>query len=503
MPNVQFQRAEVTAAATKWNLIADCLAGQDAIKAHDLALLEGDDDTRYLPKPNPDDLTERNVTRYEQYIQRAVWYNVTARTHSGLVGQVFQREPVLELPPLLETLRTDCDGAGVGLLSQAKRALGNVLAYGRSGLLTDYPKTDKPATKAELDAGKIRPTVILYDPWSIINWKTVVVGAKRVLALVVLAESHATDKDAFEETVEDQWRVLSLDENGLYRVGLWRKGGESNASVVEAEAFVPLDARGAPLREIPFQFLGAVNNDVEVDEPPIYDLATLNLAHYRNSADYEESCYIVGQPTPVITGLTQAWKDKNFKNGIAFGSRGGIALPEGGDAKLLQAAPNTMPREAMEAKERQMVALGAKLVEQRQVQRTATEAKQEYATEISVIGACAQNVSQAYERALAWAGAFVGTEEPSVLTLSSGFDLDTMTPEEVTAVVAAWQGDAISTTEMRDKLKAGGVATQDDEAYKEEVASKPRSGLGALAARGFAPEQAPNDVVDEEAPEQA
>jgi len=157
----------------------------------------------------------------------------------------------------------------------------------------------------------------------------------------------------------------------------------------------------------------------------------------------------------------------------------------------------------MEAKERQMVALGAKLVEQRQVQRTATEAKQEYATEISVIGACAQNVSQAYERALAWAGAFVGTEEPSVLTLSSGFDLDTMTPEEVTAVVAAWQGDAISTTEMRDKLKAGGVATQDDEAYKEEVASKPRSGLGALAARGFAPEQAPNDVVDEEAPEQA
>lgn len=501
MPNVQYTRQEVTDASEKWDLIYDCLAGQDAIKAHDLALTEGsDDDGRYLPKPNPDDLTARNVLRYKQYIARAVWYSVTARTHSGLVGQVFQRDPVLELPALLESLRTDCDGAGVGIIAQAKRALGHVLAYGRAGLLADYPETDKTTSRAEQESGMIRPTVVLYDPWSIINWRTTVIGAKRVLSLVVLYESRSTVKDEFEDNVEDQWRVLSLDGEGNYRVGLWRAGeGASASEVAEREAFTPLDSTGKPLREIPFQFLGAVDNDADVDDPPIYDLATLNLAHYRNSADHEETCYIVGQPTPVITGLTQAWKDKNFKNGIAFGSRGGIALPEGGAAFLLQAAPNTMPREAMEAKERQMVALGAKLVEQRQVQRTATEAKQEYATEISVIGSCAQNVSQGYERALAWAGAFVGTNEKSTLKLSSGFDLNTMTPEELTALVTAWQSDAISTTELRDKLKAGGVATQDDETYAEEVASKPRSGLGALAAMGFGSPVAPTGT--EESPE--
>jgi hypothetical protein len=62
----------------------------------------------------------------------------------------------------------------------------------------------------------------------------------------------------------------------------------------------PKRGDGEAWNYIPFTFVGSVNNDETPDLPPLYDLAVLNVAHYRNSADYEESCYMVGQPTPYL-----------------------------------------------------------------------------------------------------------------------------------------------------------------------------------------------------------
>jgi hypothetical protein len=269
--------------------------------------------------------------------------------------------------------------------------------------------------------------------------------------------------------MQDQWRVLSIEpETGIYRVGIWRMP-EGGTELVEVEFSNPVDARGTPFTEIPFEFVGAENNDDVVDIAPLDALASLNVAHYRNAADYEESCFMVGQPTPVIAGLTQAWKDANFKNGIQLGSRAGIALPVGGSASLLQAAPNTMPKEAMEIKERQMVALGAKLIEQTAVQRTATEARQEYATEISVLGTCARNVASAYVDALKWCGMFAGTDEVATFELTPDFELGRLTSQELHEIVLTWQGKGLAWSEFRTKLRSAGLATLDDEKAKAEI----------------------------------
>lgn len=171
MPNVGFVRDEVAKMRSRWDLIRDCLSGQEAVK---------NAREKYLPRPNPTDLSEENKRRYDQYVERAVFYNVTQRTHAGLVGQVFQQDPIVELPALMEPLLVDVDGAGVALDQQAKKALGEVLAYGRCGLFVDYPKVGGTASRQDLLDGKVRPTIILYDPWDIINWRTKTVGAKKL-----------------------------------------------------------------------------------------------------------------------------------------------------------------------------------------------------------------------------------------------------------------------------------------------------------------------------------
>ena len=88
---------------------------------------------------------------------------------------------------------------------------------------------------------------------------------------------------------------------------------------------------------------------------------------------------------------------------------------------LIQASANSMPKEAMDTKERQMVALGAKLVEQKQVQRTATEAGLENASETSVLASAANNTAEAFRTALGWCMEFVGTDGEIEFDLNTDF----------------------------------------------------------------------------------
>ena len=153
-------------------------------------------------------------------------------------------------------------------------------------------------------------------------------------------------------------------------------------------------------------------------------------------------------------------------------------LPVGGDAKLLQAVENTMVKEAIEAKERQMVALGAKLVEQKQVQRTAFETKVEATSEGSVLASATKNVQAAYLWALKRCAMFVGVSDSAIqFELNIDFDISRMTPEERAEAVREWQNGAITFEEMRSILKKSGTATEKDEEAKLKIENDKKAKL--------------------------
>lgn len=490
MPNVSFVRPELSKLLPMYYLIRDAIAGEPTVK---------EARTKYLPMPNASDQSKENKARYDAYIARAVFYNVARRTLFGLIGQVFMRDPVVKVPALLNPLVANATGSGINLTQLSKKAVSLNLAYSRAGILVDYPTTEGQggASVAELEAGKIRPTLYVYAPTEIINWRTIDRGAEEVLSLVVIFETWCVQDDGFEMKNSGQFRVLRLDEEGYYVHEIWREPNPTKADGTKIprgnyqlhEVFKPTDANGNRLDEIPFMFMGSENNDVNPDNPNFYDLASLNLAHYRNSADYEESCYVVGQPTPVLTGLTEEWVNNVLKGTVAFGSRGGIPLPTGADAKLLQAEPNTMLKEAMDTKERQMVALGAKLVEQKEVQRTATEAELEAASEGSTLSSATKNVSAAFEWALKWAARWIGAGDAGVkFELNTDFDIARMTPDERRQIIEEWQKGAITFTEMRTGLRKAGIATEDDAKAKADIAKDTAEAM-ALAM----PDNVPGD----------
>lgn len=440
-----------------YEIISDCVIGESQVKFRR---------DKYLPRPNPQDKSEANNLRYSAYVTRAVFYNVTKRTLGGLVGQVFSRRPIIEVPKALDPVIEDATGLGVGFEQLAKNAAGYVVSKGRSGVHIDYPDTGGTVTRAELIDGDIRPLFTVYKPEQIINWRWIKRGGRNVLTLVVLAGTYVRSDDGFIETLGKEYKVLRLDASNEYTITTYRD--ESNAPV--GPVVKPTDPAGKPFNEIPFSFIGSETNDAAIDPAPLYDLASLNIAHYRNSADYEESCYISGQPTAWFSGLTEQWVKDVLKGEVQMGARAAIPLPMNAQAGMLQPNPNTLPFEAMKHKESQMVALGAKLVEGGAVQKTATEVSIDQSYETSTLSASADNVSDAMQFALVWAARFSGEDETKIkFELNTEFDLIKLNANERAALISEWQAHAITFGEMRANFRRAGIAILNDEIAKTEL----------------------------------
>ena len=127
-----------------------------------------------------------------------------------------------------------------------------------------------------------------------------------------------------------------------------------------------------------------------------------------------------------------------------------------------------------------MVALGAKLVEQAEVQRTATEASMEKASENSILANVAKNVSAAYEWALTTCAEFVGASGKIVFQLNTDFDISAMSATERAQVVKDWQAGAVTFEEMRTVQRKAGIAIVDDKKAKEQIAQDSASAMGIV-----------------------
>lgn len=462
--SVKYVRPEVKKLLPIYKMIRDVLAGPYAVKAAKEA---------YLPIPDPTDQSEAAKKRYLNYVLRAQFFDATSRTHEGYLGQVYYREPQIELPPLLEVLLEDADGTGLSLMQQSKEAVGEVLSLGRSGLYTDYSvQSDRSATRLEQEAGKVRPTITMYQPEKIINWRWSMFGNQKVLSLVVLEEDYDIADDGFEAEKDYQWRVLRLvmpegASMPVLECTIWRDGKDG---LYPLEPTYPKMGNGKFWDRIPFEFIGSKNNDPDPDKPPMEGMAHINIGHYRNSAEYEESVFMIGQPTPWASGITEDWVKTAWNSELRLGCREFIPLPTGGQMGLLQPEPNTMAKEAMEMKRDQMVALGAKLAENATVASTATQENRESVIENSVLSTCAKNVSSAYTRALAHAATYSNIPvDGIVFEINTDFEITRMSAQDRQQLLSEWQGGGITWEEYRWNMKRSGVAFEDDAKAKKQI----------------------------------
>lgn len=447
-----------------WRMVRDCIEGAHAVKQRR---------TLYLPKPNPDDNSPANEKRYEAYLRRAVFYGITSRTLVGFVGQVFEKDPQFAAPASLDALKTDMDGQGSTIIQFTKKLFTEVMSTGRAGIMADFPDTGATVTKADLESKRIHPFFRFYKAEEIINWRVALQNSVKYLSLVVLREESEEPDGEFGSTCLEQFRSLYCDGTTVsYK--LWQRMPNGEAYTVIASGTMK-DSTGAPLTRIPFTFVGAADNTENIGPVPMLDMAQLNISLYCNTADEEDSGFLVGQPTPVFAGLTKEWVTDVLKGEVRFGSRSAVFLPEGASAELLQADGNTIIGIIIDRKIKQMTALGAQLVQETKVQKTATEASIDSSADKSVLSSVVHNVNAALQWMLRVAynylEAFDTPPDEKVLNieLNTDFAMSRMDPQERAELIAEWQAGAIDYEEVRWNLKRSGVAFKDDQEVKDGV----------------------------------
>ena len=468
--NVDYVLPEVEKARPGWSLIRDCLDGQDAVKEAGI---------KYLPMPNPTDQSPENIARYEAYKTRGVFVNMVGRTLGGMVGTAFSKPPIATLPEGLMSLYENIDGGAVSMDQQARQVLSDALSVGRCGLLTDYPTTKGAVTRDKINSGEVRPVIQFYFAEDVINWRYTVTNSLRLLTLLVLRESYEVDGDEFKRDTAVQYRVLRLA-NGAASTQVYRDGATGLQPI---SAPVPiLQHDGKPFAYIPFEFVGSRNNDGGIDESPMRALSDLNIAHYRNSCDFEQMVFILGSPTTVIAGLSQSWVDEVLKGKVVMGSTSALLLPEGATAEYLQVNESQLALTAMEHKEKLAISIGAKLVNEGAVQRTAKEATMDDASEQSTLLSAVVNVNAAYKRSLESAALFAGIAltEDAGYELNTDFEIMQLDQASLAARVKMWTDGAITFTECRSILRRAGIATLEDEDAKAELEEEAAANLAAM-----------------------
>jgi hypothetical protein len=444
---------EYTARSPQWVRCRDVVAGEDAVHAKGVA---------YLAK-----LSEQTEAEYKAYVQRAPFYNATARTIDGLVGMVLRKEPTVEAPAALDAIRADMTLAGCALPELAEQTLREVTTVGRQGILVEYPvQVEGPMTLAQASAMNRRPYASVFHAEHIINWRVERVNNAMQPVMIVLSEVVTEWLSDFEPSHIDQRRALLL-EDGRYVQRLYRKGSSGEWEQV-GDDIVPMK-NGAPLGYIPFVCFGPTCNSLECQKPPVYDLVTLNLSHYRTIADYEHGAHFTGLPMLFLAGVMLEPGEK-----VMLGSQTAVTSTDPqADGKYIEFTGQGLGalKDRAAEKEAGMAAIGARMLapEKAGVEAHGTLAMR-HSGESAVLSTIAKMVGAGLSRVLQIMAEWEGVNAEVRVTLNTDFVDLSLEPGDIDALVSAWQRGAISRETLFDNLKRGEVIPEGRDFETESAA---------------------------------
>jgi len=455
----------------RWQRCRDTFEGSDAVKGRG---------TRYLPALESH---ATDASGYAAYVMRALFFNAMGRTVQGLAGGIFQKPPSINAPSSILDHTADITLGNRSLDMFALGATEEVLVTGRHGVLVELPGEESAAA---------RPYWVEYRAEDIISSRTERRGGDEVLTLVVLKETvHEPDaEDPFVLKEITQYRVLGLGaviDGGpdVYAQSVWRKRTDITGDEwIVTETIIPT-RRGEPLTFVPFVFLGSKSVSAKIEKPPLVDLADVNLSHYRGSADHKHGLHQVALPTPWVAGM----KGGDDGEPLPLGSGVVWELDENGKAGMLEftGAGLDAIRQDMQDMQAMMATLGAKLLEEQpRVAETATAVGMRQSGEQATLRTIAQSVEQGLSMALQFHAWWVGTEAtPADVEASVELNKDFLSvkasPEEVKALLLAWQSDAISFETLYFGLQ-GGEWARPGVSAEDELAAIRRGGGGTQVA---------------------
>jgi len=343
--------------------------------------------TTYLPME-----AGEGLTAYEVRLARSLLFNTFVKVREGLIGMALKRrnpeaESDIELgpdvPPILKTQCEDIDLAGNHLDVFAKELFRDVINDGHAHVLVDQQKppaksvtslSPTPTAEDDLVTGR-RPYWTKYRKDDAYNFRSDRVNGQTVLTQVTLKETATKSDGEYGEKDITRYRVLRLsvvspktdDAPAVYGPMVWTLFEEPD----KGKDLNQVDGGSTALTRIPLVTIYSRRKAFMESDPPLLDLAYLNIGHWQLWSDL--NC-ILRMLVPIlhikgeILNDTEATAEGAQKPKLKIGPGASIQTDKDGDVAYKGADPGATEaqREALIDLEQRMSAVGLSIIAAKQ-----------------------------------------------------------------------------------------------------------------------------------------
>lgn len=447
--NVATPSAEVLAMRSRAEVIRTLMGGTRAMR---------EASRKYLPQ-----LAAEGARAYAARVEQSTLFNATRKTVRDMTGKVFAKPVVLggDVPVQLRAFAENVDLTGRHLSIFARDVFFDALQTGIGYLLADMPplSIDQPNTIAAEKAQNRRPYLVYIPLENVLGWKSTLQNGAEVLTQFRFKETVFEPNGEWLEKTVTQVRVLSP---GAWEV--WREAS-NNAWVKVAEGVTSLDRIAiTPVYLDRTGFMQA--------EPPLSELAELNVAHWQSSSDQRNILHVARVPilfgsgfsdeSTIEVGANSMVRAQDPNANLRYVEHSGHAIGAG--------------REDLKDLEFQMQTMGLQLLVPNPGQ-TATGEIRDDAKENSPLAAMASGLQDALEAAFGFMAAFIGlgNDAGGSLTINTDFGVQAGAGADLQQLLDAVNSRQISRETFWSEWKRRGILSDsfDPAVEKDRLASAP------------------------------
>jgi hypothetical protein len=427
---------DVIAQMPDWSIMAAVTNGTNYIR--DMA-------ETYLPQePREGD------EAWQSRIDRSVLSPYTSRIIDTAAGAILRKPIRIEGNEYWQLFAENVDGIGSNINEYARRAVVSSLTYGHSAILVDYPAAMGARNLAEERAQNRRPYFIHVDAHQIWGWRQESTMPGSPLTQVRIHEYTTRPLNDFGEEQIEQMRVIYPGKYDLYTLG---------QDVVEFS-----ETGGYSLDQIPLVPIYSNRRGMLRSQPPLLDIANLNITHYQRQADLIHALHVAAMPVLILEG----W-DANL-NEVGVGVNYALAMQPGNKAYYVQSDATSFDAQMNELQslEQQMSTLGiTKLFGQKFVAESAEAKRIDQAQSNSVLAIVSQELESALNQAFRLAARYVDIEPP-VVTLDRDFDYYRLIGQDVSVLTQLNEMGKITDGTLLEILRRGEILP-DSISIKDEL----------------------------------
>lgn len=428
--------------AARWNDITPCVEGNHWLSHH--AQL-------YLPQ-----LKAEKDPCYARRLSIAAFTPYFNRIIAAAAGLLLRKR--VELiggdEAYWDEWRQDVDRHGSSLEQFLQRHLRIALAYGHCSMLADFPQATGIRSMRDEYAANLRPYLMNVEPWRLIGWRVEEESAGARLLQARIREIAVTPRGTYGE---DTWHQIRVLEPGGWQILRASQPRETTGDPGTAVQWDPVPGPGGSGRTrfnyIPLSTTYTGKICTLVSEPPLLDVATLNLRHYRLQSKQLHALEVAGFPILALTG----WDDTSSDLDVDVTSA--LSLEMGGSASYVEPASSSFKamREELDSLAQQMSNLGITILAQQKMVGETAKAKQlDRADSNSLLATISMNLEAALQQAVDTCAAFARQAPPTV-SLDRDFDLQALEPQGIGAIQGLFTSGLIDRETALELLQRGEV----------------------------------------------